>query len=90
MYATSLPDNAVPIDELRTFLLDNRTDLYESDALAKRYAWMKGVCLYDRLAFAAAPKARRRARKSKPSTNATPAKPAKRSLRRKPGVSGKK
>ena len=69
MYATCLPPEAVPIDELRTFLLDHRTDLYETGVVSKNYAWMKGVCLYDRLAFGSVKKP---PRKRKPKAKATP------------------
>jgi hypothetical protein len=72
MYATCLPPQAVPIDELRDFLLDHRTELYETDRLSWKYAWMKGVCLYDQLAFGTVKKpAKKRGTKAKPKAKAS-------------------
>jgi hypothetical protein len=72
MYATCLPPEAVPVDELRDFLLDHRTVLYETHRISWKYAWMKGVCLYDRLAYGTVKRPAKAKTKAKASTPQTP------------------
>jgi hypothetical protein len=62
MYVTCLPVDDLNPEELRDFILDHRTDLYESGNTSREIAWIRAVLLYDWLAYARAPGPKRKAR----------------------------